>query len=155
MKIKSVFSQFNWQPILALPVMALGCTFINELSAQSFVGKWNAVSMKNYYSAEFAKNVGKSEEEMMDIIGQSIVEIKADHTFTINFKSPKDPKITTLKGTWKLTGDQYESTIEPAYNPDHLTEKGTILITGNSMVTTAIHAPPADIIKVITKYTRM
>jgi peptide subunit release factor 1 (eRF1) len=73
----------------------------------------------------------------------------------MTFSAPNDPEVTTIKGTWSLTGDQLKSTLEPKYNPQKMTTTATVSVNGNTMVTTAVMLPPARITKTISTGTRM
>jgi hypothetical protein len=155
MKIKSIYSAFSIKPFLLLICLTTGSAVFTKCDAQSIMGKWNGVSVKNYFSAEYAKVVGKSmEEKTVKEAGNSAIEYKADHTFIMTFSAPNDPDITTMKGTWSLTGDQLKTTLEPKYNPQKMTTTATVSITGNTMVTTAVMPAPSRIIKTISIATR-
>ena len=153
MKIKSMFTAFTLKAIL---VIMVGFAGFAKCDAQSIVGKWNGVSVKNYFSAEYAKVAGKSmEEKTMKEAGNSAIEYKPDHTFIMTFSAPNDPEVTTMKGTWSLTGDQLKTTLEPKYNPQQMTTTATVSINGNTMITTAVIPAPSRIIKTISTSTRM
>ena len=156
MKIKSIFSAFSIKAFLLIICITTGFAAFTTCNAQSIVGKWNGVSVKNYFSAEYAKVVGKSmEEKTVKEAGNSAIEYKADHTFIMTFSAPNDPDITTMKGTWSLTGDQLKSTLEPKFNPRKMTTTATVSINGNTMITTAVMPPPARISKSISTSTKM
>src|SRR5664279_1571329 len=147
---------FILKALLIISGITFGFASFNKCDAQSIVGKWNGVSVKNYFSAEYAKVAGKSmEEKTTKEAGKSAIEYKPDHTFIMTFSAPNDPEVTTIKGTWSLTGDQLKSTLEPTYNPQKMTTIATISINGNTMVTTAVMAAPSRIIKTISTGTRM
>ena len=156
MKIKSMFTAFSLKALITVTCIAIGCAGFTKCDAQSIVGKWSGVSVKNYFSAEYAKVAGKSmEEKTVKEAGSSAIEYKSDHTFIMTFSALNDPQVTTIKGTWNLTGDQLKSTLEPKYNPRKMTTTATVSIRGNTMVTTAVMAPPARISKTISTGTRM
>jgi hypothetical protein len=156
MKIKSMSSAFSVKAILAIICMIVGFAGFAKCDAQSIVGKWNGVSVKNYFSAEYAKVAGKSmEEKTMKEAGNSAIEYKSDHTFILTFSAPNDPEVTTMKGTWSLTGDQLKTTFEPKYNPRKMTTTATVSISGNTMITTALMPAPSRVIKTISTSTRM
>src|SRR5579859_2547624 len=116
----------------------------SRCEAQSIVGKWKGVSVKNFYGDEFARRAGKSmEEKSAKEAGNSDIQYNPDHTFTMSFSAPNSSEITTMKGTWTLTGDQLKLTLEPRYNPQHMTTTSTISIDGNTLTTTAVIPPPA------------
>ena len=146
LKLKILFSIFCISTIIAF----------TECKAQSIVGKWKGISVKKIYSPEYAKQTGKStEEQFAKDIGNSFIEYKPDHTFIMSFSLVNSSEVTTMNGNWSLTGDELKYTLEPQYNPQKKTTTATVLITGNSMVTTAIISPPSRIIKTISIGTRM
>ena len=142
--------------LLVIACITVGFAGFTHCDAQSIVGKWEGVSVKNYYSAEYAKEMGKPMiEKSAKETGNSAIEYKSDHTFILAFSALNDTEVTTMKGTWSLTGDQLKLTLEPQYNPQKMTTTATILINGNTMVTTAVISPPARITKTISISTRM
>jgi len=156
MKIKSMFSAFSLKALLVIICIIVGFASFTKCDAQSIVGKWNGVSVKNYFSAEYAKVAGKSmEEKTVKEAGNSAIEYKSDHTFIMTFSALNDPEVTTMKGTWSLTGDQLKTTLEPKYNPQKMTTTATVSINGNTMVTTAVMPAPSRISKTISTSTRM
>jgi hypothetical protein len=156
MKIKSIFTAFTLKAIVIIAFITVGFSSFTKCDAQSIVGKWNGVSVKNYFSAEYAKVAGKSmEEKTVKEAGNSAVEYKSDHSFIMTFSAPNDPEITTMKGTWSLTGDQLKTTLEPKYNPQKMTTTATVSISGNTMITTAVMPATSRIIKTISTATRM
>ena len=129
---------------------------IANCHAQSIVGKWKGGTAKIYYSAEYAKETGKSmEEKTAAELGNYTIEFKSDHTFSEAFITPPDSKVTTINGTWSLAGDDLELTIDPKYNPQKTTTKSTLSIHGNTMVTTALMPGAARIVKMESTNTRM
>jgi Domain of unknown function (DUF5004) len=136
--------------------MFFGFSLLTTCGAQSVVGKWKGVSVKNYYSAEYAKQVGKSmEEKTAKEAGNSEIIYNADHTFIMNMSAPNSTEIITMKGMWAVTQDQLKLTLEPQYNPKKMTTTATFTINGNTMVTTADIAPPSRIIKTISVATKI
>jgi len=139
-----------------LVILVVGLSSFTICNAQSIVGKWKGVSVKNFYSAEYAKQAGQTmEEKFQKDGGSSDIEYKSDHTFIMNFSAVNTSEVTTIKGIWSLTGDQLKSTLEPQYNPLKQTTTATVSINGNTMVTTAVIASPSRIIKTISTSTRM
>jgi hypothetical protein len=156
MKIKSIFSAFSLKALFVTICLMVVFAGYAKCDAQSIVGKWNGVSVKNYFSTEYAKVAGKSmEEKTVKEAGNSSIEYIADHTFIMTFSAPNDPEVTTIKGTWSLTGDQLKTTLEPKYNPKKMTTTATVSINGNTMITTALIPAPSRIIKTISTGTRM
>ena len=133
-----------------------GLSVFTKCDAQALVGKWQGVSVKNYYSPEYARQTGKSmEEKSAKEAGNSEMDYMPDHSFTMSFYTPNSSEITIMKGTWSVSGDQLKLTLEPQYNPRKLSTIATFSITGNTMVTTAVIAPPSRIIKTISTATRL
>jgi hypothetical protein len=156
MKIQSIASAFTCKIILAISCVAITSAGFSKCYAQSIIGKWNGVSVKNYFSAEYAKVKGKPmEEKSAKETGSSTIEYKADHTFIMTFSDLQSPEIITMQGTWSLAGDQLRSTLEPKYNPRNITTNAVVTISGNTIVTTAIIPPPSRISKTIATGTRM
>ena len=150
MKIKSMFTAFSLKTLLVIICIIVGFAGFNKCDAQSIVGKWNGVSVKNYFSDEYAKVAGKSmEEKTMKEAGNSAIEYRPDHTFIMTFSAPNDTDVTTMNGTWSLTGDQLKITFEPKYNPQKKTTTATVSFSGNTMITTAVIPAPSRIIKTI------
>lgn len=153
MKLNSMFTSFTSKAFL---IIIVGFAIFTTGRAQSIVGKLKGVSVKNFYSAEYANQIGKPmEEKFPKDVGHSDIEFKSDHTFIINFSAVNNPEVTTMKGTWSLTGDQLKSTFEPKYNPLKKTTTATVSINGNTLVTTAVIPSPSRIIKTISTSTRM
>jgi len=63
MQNKSMFTAFTLKVFLVIICIMVGFTGFTKCDEQSIVGKWNGVSVKNYFSAEFAKVAGKAMEE--------------------------------------------------------------------------------------------
>ena len=141
---------------LVITCVTMGFSVFTKCDAQAIIGKWKGVSVKNYYSPEYAKQIGKSmEEKFVKDAGNSEVSYLADHSFILTFSAPNSTDVTTMKGTWSASGDQLKLTLEPQYNPQKITTTATFSINGNTMVTTAIISPPARIVKTISTGTRM
>ena len=156
MKIKSMFTAFTLKAFIAVTLITIGFAGFTKCDAQSIVGKWNGVSVKNYFSDDYAKIMGKPmEEKTVKEAGNSAVEYKSDHTFIMTFSAPNDSQVTTMNGIWSLDGDQLKSTLEPTYNPQQTTTTSTVSINGNTMVTTAMMPPPSRISKSISTSTKM
>ena len=137
--------------------ITIGFASFTTCTAQSIVGKWKGVSLKSFYTPEYAKMTGKKivEEKTAKEAGESWGEYKSDHTFIMSFSAPNSSEVTTMKGTWSLMGDQLKSTLEPKYNPGKITSTATISINGNTMVTTAVSPPGGMVTKTISTCTRM
>jgi hypothetical protein len=148
------FKVFALKTLLTCTI--IGFSVLGKCDAQAIVGKWKGVSVKNYYSAEYAKQIGKSmEEKTSKDAGNSEVYYNSDHSFILSFSAPNSTELTVMKGTWSVTGDQLKLTLEPQFNPQKMTTTATFTISGNTMETTAIISPPSRIIKTVSTATRM
>jgi hypothetical protein len=156
MKIRSKHIPVTAKAFFVITCIILGFGSFATCDAQSVVGKWKGVSVKNYYSDAYAKQAGKSmDEKTAKEIGNSIVEYKTDHSFVITFSALNDPKVTTMNGVWSQEGDRLKLTMEPMYNPRKTTTTATISISGSTMLVTALIPPPSRIIKSISTCTKM
>lgn len=136
--------------------IAIGFFLLMTCDAQSVVGKWKGVSVKNYYSPEYAKQIGKPmDEKLAKDVGNSEIIYNADHTFIMNISSANSSDIITMKGVWATTQDKLSLTLEPQYNPLKTTTIATFIVRGNTLETTAIMPPPSRIIKSISIATRI
>jgi len=151
-----MFTAFTSKALFILTCITIAFASITKCDAQSIVGKWKGVSVKNFYSTEGAKMMGKSmEEKSAEEIGNSEIEYKSNHIFIMNFSAPNSSDVTTMNGTWSLTGDQLKLTLEPQYNPQKMNKTATVSINGNTMVTTAVIPPPSRVSKTISTSTKM
>ena len=156
MKFKSIFYAFNFKTLLIITCVTIGFESFTKCDAQSIVGKWNGVSVKNYFSDDYAKVMGKpTEEKTVKEAGISAIEYKSDHTFVMTFSAPNDKEVTTMKGTWSLAGEHLNVTLEPKYNPKKMTTASTVIVNGNTLVTTSVMPFPARISKSVSTGIRM
>lgn len=151
-----MFSMRNAQAFRIITFCILAFTGVSSCAAQGIIGKWKGVSAKIYYSAEYAKQSGKStEERTAKETGNSTVEYKADHSFVMTFSPPASKETTTMTGTWTLNSDQLTMKLEPKFNPKQTTTAATIDIQGNTMLMTTVIPAPSRISKTISTCTRM
>src|SRR5438128_768621 len=102
-KMKPVSSLKDFTLKALLVILVVGFSSFITCGAQSIVGKWKGVSVKNFYNAEYAKQAGKTmEEKFQKDAGISDIEYKSDHTFIMNFSAVNSLEVTTMKGTWSL-----------------------------------------------------
>lgn len=154
-KIFNISRGFFRIAILSAVILTL-TSAVDHCIAQPLLGKWRGVSVKNYYSAEYAKEAGASMvERTAKETGNSEIEFLADHSFVLNFSPANSTEVTTMKGSWTLAGDKLQSTFEPKYNPRKTTTSSTISISGNTIIMTSIIAPPSRIIKTISTSVRI
>src|SRR5258708_2349311 len=130
METKSSFSiAFMPKSLLVVTCFVLGFSNLTKCDAQGIVGKWKGVSVKNYYSAEYTKQIGKSmDEKVTKDLGNSAINYNADHTFIMTFSAPQSSEVTTMKGTWSSTGNELRITLEPQFNPRKMTTSSTFSI---------------------------
>jgi hypothetical protein len=114
-------------------------------SGQSLTGKWNRVSGKKFYTAEYSKSLGKSSADILtDTDGEEIVEFRNDHSYISTLTIQGIPPIK-LKGTWSVSGDQLILKMDPKqenpiYNPKSNVDQptNTFTVNGNKLTLTAI-----------------
>jgi uncharacterized protein DUF5004 len=154
--LNAISQQTSFRKALLLTILTFaGIFMLPTCYAQSIVGKWKGISVKNYYSADYAKQAGKSmEEKTAKEVGNSEIIYNADHTFIMNMSSPNSTEVITMKGVWEATQDQLKLTLEPQFNPKKITTTASFTIHGNMMETTAIISPPSRIIKTVSVATR-
>jgi len=99
--------------------ITIGVASFAKCYAQSIVGKWNRESSKQFLTAEAAKKLGKSFIEVPTAsAGNSVIEFRADHTFTKTLSGKYQPKPITHTGTWSVSGNQFELKMD-ANQPEH------------------------------------
>jgi len=105
-----------------LPVKNLFIGFISICSiissknsfAQSIVGKWNQVTVKQYLTDEGAKKYGKPFIVTdMSTIGTVVSEFKSDHTF-VTTSGTSEGGSRTYSGSWSLDGNTLTMTDQKA-----------------------------------------
>src|SRR5437763_307526 len=73
--------------------------------AQSIVGKWNQVTVKQYLTDEGVKKYGKPFVVTdMSAIGTVVSEFKSNHTYVTNSGNSQGES-RTYSGTWSLNGN--------------------------------------------------
>ncbi|HET7000188.1 MAG TPA: lipocalin family protein [Puia sp.] len=83
------------------------CSFISSENsfAQSIVGKWNQVTVKQWLTDEGAKKYGKPFIVTdMATIGTVVSEFKSDHTY-VTTSGNSDGGSRTYSGSWSLDGN--------------------------------------------------
>jgi hypothetical protein len=150
------FKGFTLKTLLVFTLIIIGFSLFTNCNAQAILGKWKGVSVKDYYNAELAKQIGKTtEEKFSKDVGNSEIDYIADHTFIMTLSASNNSEITIMKGRWNVAGDRLNLTLEPQYNPRNITTTSTFSIHGNAMVTTAIVSPPSRVIKTVSTATRL
>src|SRR5450432_717260 len=141
MKINSLFTAFTLKALLVITCIIVGFTPLTKCDAQSPAGKWNRVSGKQYFTPESAKKLGKAFVEVQTAsAGSSVIEIKADHTYSKTLSGKYQPKPVTLTGTWSVSGNQFEMKADPNQagpkaNPMGMTAPTTVTfsVSGNRL----------------------
>jgi hypothetical protein len=145
-----------WKTFLFAACIFIGFSLPKMGIAQDVIGKWKGVSVKNYYSADYAKQLGKTmEEKTAKETGNSELIYNADHSFIMNMWPPNSTDVMTMKGVWTVSQNQLKLTLEPKYNPQNLITTAIFTINGNTMETTTVMGPPSRIIKSVSISTRM
>jgi hypothetical protein len=136
----------------------LGSTSIISCRAQTVDGKWKGISYTYYYSKEGAVKYGKpSQTVSLSDMGTVIIEYKSDHTFITTNQVISSTVINTMKGGWRVQGDQLTLTTEPGSHTvkGHESKTTTIILSANKMIIVD-NAPPGNpIAKMETTYQRM
>ena len=128
-------------------VVIVLCFAFMPCSGQGLTGKWNRVSGKKFYTAEYSKSLGKSSADILtDTDGEEMVEFRNDHSYISILTIQGIPPIK-LKGTWSVSGDQLILKMDPKqenpmYNPKSNVDQptNTFTVSGNKLTLTAI--PP-------------
>jgi hypothetical protein len=141
MKIKSMFTTFNLKAFLFITCITIGFSSLSVCSAQSsIIGKWKEVSVKQFYTPEFAKKMGKTVVEGQAPTGSTYDwEFKSNHTYVIHGGHGKDD-ITT--GEWSVSGNQLTMKAAAQVRKGQGAEIYTFVITGNTMTRTMLVQPP-------------
>ena len=99
----------NHSPVfknLFIGIISVCSLFSSKYSfAQSIVGKWNQVTVKQYLTDEGAKKYGKPFVVTdMSTIGTVVYEFKSSHTYVIN-SGEEDAGSRTFTGSWSMDGN--------------------------------------------------
>jgi hypothetical protein len=132
---------------IILPLSILFIAAFYTVNAQS-IGKWSRVSIKQFYTPDAAKALGKSFSEVStSTTGVEIIEIKANHTFTKTLSGKYQPTPIVLTGTWSEAGNQLVMKMDPKqadpkYNSNgDASSSGTTTVAGDTMtITSAVSA---------------
>jgi hypothetical protein len=108
--------------LFSLLLFIVSISSLGNCDAQSITGKWKEVSMKNYYTAQEAKESGEKFTEHPPYTEAQVLVIKADHSFTTNQWMSWIPGTLQLTGTWSLAGNQLKTKLDtrqmdPRNNP--------------------------------------
>jgi hypothetical protein len=88
--------------------------FPNNSFAQTIVGKWNQVTVKQYLSDEGAKKYGKPFIVTdMATIGTVVSEFKSNHTY-VTTSGNSEGESRTYSGSWSLDGNVLTMTDQKA-----------------------------------------
>jgi len=136
---------FKPRKILLFFVILISFFAFIPCSGQGLTGKWNRVSGKKFYTAEYSKSLGKSSADILtDTDGEENVEFRNDHSYISTLTIQGIPPIR-LKGTWSVSGDQLILKMDPKqenplYNPKSNVDQptNTFTVSGNKLTLTAI-----------------
>ena len=136
-----MFTAFNLKALLFITSITIGFSSLSVCRAQSSViGKWKEVSVKQFYTPEFAKKIGKAVVEGQAPANSTYQwELKSDHTYIINGGHGKDDKTT---GEWSVSGNQLTMKAAAQVRKGQGAEIYTFVITGNTMTRTMLIQPP-------------
>lgn len=141
MKAKLMFTAFMLKALLIITCIIFGFSSFIVVNAQSsIVGKWKEVSVKQFFTTEGTKQIGKSVmEKQMSAPDKLELEFKSDHTY---IQLDGHTKYSTTTGTWSVSGNQL-TMIAPAEQRAGIKGRvSTFSITGNTMIKTMIIQPP-------------
>ena len=163
MKTKSMFTAFTFKALIVITCIIVGFVGFPKCDAQSIVGKWNSLAVKQFLGPKGATAYGKQVlETKVETTGSSVNEFKSDHTWVTKSTSINDSKVLTLTGTWSLTGNQLQMKLDPKqedtrYNPkkDAITPNTTISITGNTMIWNTLYPDSKMVNKIEITFIRM
>jgi hypothetical protein len=143
MKIKSIIRGINFKFLRTFLCLILGIVSLSECSAQSsVVGKWKEMSVKQFYSPEYVKRIGKPFIEGGAPSGSGYHwELKADHTYIIE-DGTSNGKSNTSAGEWSVSGNQLTMRADAQVRNGSGGQIYTFVITGNKMTRTQIMLAP-------------
>ncbi len=111
-------------------------TLSNSSFAQSIVGKWYQVTVKQYLTDEGAKKFGKAFIETdMSTIGTVICEFKSDHTFTTTSVASQGGASHSYGGSWTMDGNIVTMTDQKATG----TVQSTVSVKSDILVMETLH----------------
>jgi len=113
------------------------CSIISSKNsfAQSIVGKWNQVTVKQYLTDEGAKKYGKPFIVTdMSTIGTVVSEFKSDHTF-VTTSGTSEGGSRTYSGSWSLDGNTLTMTDQKA----SAAVQSTVTIKSDVLVMETLH----------------
>jgi DUF917 family protein len=142
MKIKSIFIAFNLKALLFIAGTNIGFSSLSVCRAQSsIIGKWKVVSVKQFFTPEYAKKMGRAVVEGNQAAAGSTYEweFKSDHTYLIHGGRGKD---NTTTGEWSVSGNQLTMKASAQLRTGKGAEIYTFAITGNIMTRTMLTQPP-------------
>lgn len=134
----------HYKTLLVFIVLILSFAFI-PCNGQGLTGKWNRVSGKKFYTAEYSKSLGKSSADILtDTDGEEMVEFRNDNSYTSTLTIQGIPPIK-LKGTWSVSGDHLILKMDPKqenpmYNPKSSVDQptNTFTVSGNKLTLIAM-----------------
>jgi hypothetical protein len=113
------------------------CSFISpkDSFAQSIVGKWNQVTVKQYLTDEGAKKYGKPFIVTdMATIGTVVSEFKSNHTY-VTTSGNSEGGSRTYSGSWSMDGNILTMTDQKA----SATVQSTVTLKSDVLVMETLH----------------
>ena len=136
-----MFTAFNLKALLIIACTTIGFSSLSVCRAQlSVIGKWKEVSVKQFFTPEYAKKMGRAVVEGQAPAGSAYAwEFKSDHTYLIHGGRGKDDMTT---GEWSVSGNQLTMKSAAQLRKGEGAEIYTFVITGNMMTRTILTLPP-------------
>jgi hypothetical protein len=141
MKIKtSNFTRVTIKAFFISTIIVFAFANFTKCDAQAIVGKWNEVSVKQFFTPEGVKQTGKSVIEGQPTSTDKVeLEFKSDHTYT---EFAGHIKMHTVTGTWSVSGNQLTMVATAQKRAGQGSRIYTFSITGNTMIRTMMVQPP-------------
>jgi hypothetical protein len=127
--------------------MFLFLSYKNKISAQSLIGKWNQITVRQYLNDGSANSPAKPYVETdMSTIGVVVYEFKSNKTYVMTSTSKLDTtdKRTSI-GTWSQTGNAL--TMSTSTGGNSMT--GTISFQSGNLYLETLHPESKKIRKVV------
>ncbi len=144
--MKTKTSNFTRATLKAFFISTIIFAFANftKCDAQAIVGKWNEVSVKQFFTPEGVKQTGKSVIEGQTTSTDKVqFEFNSDHTYT---ETTGHIKLHTVTGTWSVSGNQLTMVAAAQKRAGMGGRIYTFSITGNTMTRTMMVQPPYNTI---------
>jgi hypothetical protein len=126
----SFFKNFFFGFIFIISIISSKSSF-----AQSIVGKWYQVTVKQYLTDEGAKKYGKSFIETdMSTVGTVVSEFRPNHTYSTT-SGNREGASRTYSGSWSMDGNVLTMTDEKATS----TVQSTVTVKSGILIMETLH----------------